>query len=80
MSDRVEECWYCKHSSNELAHHCITFVVNDPIEGRAYDVRSEDILALNYIKTQIQSLDHERRDQYSTLLIDAQSAKRNINL
>ena len=54
--------------------------MNDPIEGRAYEVRSEDIQALNYIKTQIQSLDHERRNDYSTLLIDAQSAKRNINL
>jgi hypothetical protein len=54
--------------------------MNDPIEGRAYDVRNEDILAINYIKTQIQSLDHDRRNEYATLLIDAQSAKRNINL
>ena len=52
----------------------------DPIEGRTYDVRNEDIQAINYIKTQIQSLDHERRNEYATLLIDAQSAKRNINL
>jgi hypothetical protein len=52
----------------------------DPIEGRAYDVTNEDIQAINYIKTQIQSLDHERRNEYATLLIDAQSAKRNINL
>jgi hypothetical protein len=52
----------------------------DPIEGRTYDVRKEDIQAINYIKTQIQSLDHERRNEYATLLIDAQSAKRNINL
>jgi molybdenum cofactor biosynthesis enzyme len=54
--------------------------MTDPIEGRAYDVTSEDIQAINYIKTQIQSLDHERRNEYATLLIDAQSAKRNINL
>ena len=46
--------------------------MNDPIEGRAYDVRNEDIQAINYIKTQIQSLDHERRNEYATLLIDAQ--------
>jgi molybdenum cofactor biosynthesis enzyme len=52
----------------------------DPIEGRAYDQLPEDILAINYIKTQIQALDHERRNEYATLLIDAQSAKRNINL
>ena len=52
----------------------------DPIEGRTYDVRNEDIQAINYIKTQIQSLDHERRNEYATLLIDAQSSKRNINL
>ena len=54
--------------------------MTDPIEGRAYDVTNEDIQAINYIKTQIQSLDHERRNEYATLLIDAQSAKRNINL
>ena len=54
--------------------------MTDPIEGRAYDVLREDIQAINYIKTQIQSLDHERRNEYATLLIDAQSAKRNINL
>jgi len=54
--------------------------MNDPIEGRAYDVRNEDIQAINFIKTQIQSLDHDRRNEYATLLIDAQSAKRNINL
>ena len=52
----------------------------DPIEGRSFDILQVDIHAVNYIKKQIQSLDHERRDQYSTLLIDAQSAKRNINL
>ena len=52
----------------------------DPIEGRAYDVTNDDIQAINFIKTQIQSLDHERRNEYATLLIDAQSAKRNINL
>ena len=52
----------------------------DPIEGRSFDILQPDIHAINYIKTQIQSLDHERRDQYATLLIDAQSAKRNINL
>ena len=52
----------------------------DPIEGRAYDQLPEDILAINYIKIQIQSLDHELRNEYATLLIDAQSAKRNINL
>jgi hypothetical protein len=54
--------------------------MNDPNEGRAYDVRNEDIQAINFIKTQIQSLDHDRRNEYATLLIDAQSAKRNINL
>jgi len=54
--------------------------MTDQIEGRAYDVTNEDIQAINYIKTQIQSLDHERRNEYATLLIDAQSAKRNINL
>ena len=54
--------------------------MNDPIEGRAYDIRNEDIQAINFIKTQIQSLDHDRRNEYATLLIDAQSAKRNINL
>ena len=52
----------------------------DPIEGRAYDVNSEDILALNYIKKQIQSLDHKLRNEYSQLLIDAQSARKNLNL
>ena len=52
----------------------------DPIEGRAYDVLKEDIQALTYIKQQIQALDHDARNEYSTLLIDAQSAKRNINL
>ena len=79
MSDRVEECWYCK-SQLPGGHHCITVVVKNTFEGRAYDHFPEDIQALDYIKTQIQSLDHERRNEYATLLIDAQSAKRNINL
>ena len=52
----------------------------DPIEGRSFDILQVDIHAINYIKKQIQSLDHERRNEYATLLIDAQSAKRNINL
>jgi hypothetical protein len=52
----------------------------DPIEGRSFDILQPDIHAINYIKTQIQSLDHERRNEYATLLIDAQSVKRNINL
>ena len=79
MSDKVEECSYCK-SQSPGGHHCITMVFNDTFEGRAYDQLPEDIQALNLIKTQIQSLDHDRRNEYSTLLIDAQSAKRNINL
>lgn len=49
-------------------------------EGRTFDQSKEDIQALEYIRTQIQSLNHKLRNEYSQLLIDAQSAGKNLNL